>query len=73
MASSTQASTTKGVTAEYLSKIWQIGIDDAALSIKANIQRCVLSTGANLNRNYSTLCYKRIHGYLLCYKEGWQI
>jgi hypothetical protein len=65
MASSTQASATKGVTAEYLSKVWRIDIDDAAMSIKANTQRCVRSTGANLNRNYSTndrmLRYKRIH------------
>jgi hypothetical protein len=65
MASSTQASASKGVTAEYLSKVWRIDIDDAAMSIKANTQRCVRSTGADLNRNYSTndrmLRYKRIH------------
>jgi hypothetical protein len=65
MASSTQASATKGVTAEYLCKVWRIDIDDTTMSIKANTQRCVRSTGVNLNHNYSTndrmLRYKRIH------------
>jgi hypothetical protein len=65
MLSSADATNTRGVTAEQLSKVWRIDLPTAAKTIDVTSQRCVRSQGDNLSCNYSTndrmLWYRRIN------------
>ena len=64
-ASSTTASRPKGVSAEKLSKVWKIDLDEAKKTIKVTTQHRKHSDNPNLSRNYSTndrmLRYRRIN------------
>jgi hypothetical protein len=64
MFSSTEATNTRGVSAEHLSKVWRIDMPTAARTLEVTSQRYVRAQGDNLNRNYSTsdrmLRYRRI-------------
>ena len=64
MAGSTTASSSRGVSAEHLSKIWRIDLETARKTIDVTTQRCKRSETSSLSRNYSTgdrmLRYRRI-------------
>ena len=65
MAASTEMTSSRGVTAEDLAKVWRIDIPTAEKTIQATTQRCVRAKGDHLSRNYSTndrmLRYRRIN------------
>jgi hypothetical protein len=65
MVYSADAHHTRGVTAEHLSKVWQIYLPTAERTIDNTSQRCVRAEEFHLSRNYSTndrmLWYKRIN------------
>ena len=57
----------KGVSAQYLSKIWKIDLDSAKKTLNVTTQKCKRADDPSLSRNYSTndrmLRYKRINQY----------
>ena len=63
--SSTTASQPKGITAEKLSKVWKIDLEEAKKTVKVTTQHRKHSDNPNLTRNYSTndrmLRYRRIN------------
>jgi hypothetical protein len=65
MLSSADATNTRGVPAEQLSKVWRIDLPTATKTIDVTSQRCVQSQGDNLSHNYITndrmLRYRRIN------------
>lgn len=67
MMSSTEATSTKGVSAEHLSKIWRIDLESAKRTINNTSQRCVRPESGHLSRNFSTndrmLRYRRLHDH----------
>eukprot|EP00980_Cylindrotheca_fusiformis_P023992 scaffold11310_cov84-Cylindrotheca_fusiformis.AAC.1 len=66
--SSATATSTRGVDASHLAKVWRIDLNTAQSTIDTTSQRCVRPNSNALNRNYSTndrmLRYKRIHSHL---------
>ena len=71
MVSSANAVSTRGVSAEQLSKVWSIDMSDAQRTIDATTQLCVRSKGDALTRNYTTndrmLRYRRIKQHFFKY------
>ena len=63
--STTSSRPKKGVSAEYLSKIWRIDLKDAKRTLDATTQLLKRSENATLSRNYTTsdrmLRYRRIN------------
>ena len=66
-ASGTTASKPKGVSAEFLSKIWRIDVKDAQRTLEVTTQLLKRADDPTLSRNYPTndrmLRYRRIHQY----------
>ena len=62
--SATQADTARGVTAEHLSRVWRVPLDDAKKTLEVTSQLSHQSTDASLSRRFGTndrmLRYKRI-------------